>query len=91
MDQGPDPGLSGEKARWYCREKSACMFHESIEVSGNRGTAREVRYVVEHDAVQIEQGLAEQGLYSRVLDRRTKYPTRINREEKAGACQAHQY
>ena len=59
-----------------------------MEVSGNRGTVREA---VERDAVQIEQGLAEQGLYSRVLDRKSKFPTRINREEKAGACQAHQY
>jgi hypothetical protein len=67
------------------------MLHKWIELSGNRGTVREERYVVEHDAVQIEQGLAEQGLYPRVLDRRTKFPTKINREEKAGACQEHQY
>jgi hypothetical protein len=69
--KGLTRGWSGEKTRWCCREKAACRFHKSMEVSGNRGTAREVRYVVERDAVQIEQGLAEQGLYPRVLDQRT--------------------
>jgi hypothetical protein len=43
--------------------------------------------VAERDTVHIRQGLADDGVYSKVLDQTLSSPLNVTRDEKAGACQ----